>query len=459
MKIFFIITNIIGILSCVSSSQLYAQNKTQTPFPITEYGKYGGINDKGQVVIKPIFDNLGVFTEGVSPARLNGYFGFIDVSGQWAIAPQFEYATGFQEGAAIVFQKGQAFYINSKGKKLFNTFDGVSLENFRNGLAFFTTPSQKKGAWTQTGQLVVDTVFTKIDPFHNGLALVEREILVSNEKSLIPEMSNADKKSAFIGTDNKDKEEKTVLTEVGIIDRKGNFIAPLGKYERIETFQNGYFIFTIKKEGKNPKNIQGILDKNGKEIFRHAFNENQSISTSFDIRQDCFIVNLYDEKSAEQCNCLWSSRYAYQGLMNLKGEIVFDNPQFDRITYFDKTKIIGKDKDWLKMIADWQGKPIHNANLAATRDYIAFDNNIEIVPDSVTGQKGIIDTNGNWLVRPIFKDEIDVTHFPDGFIFYQKNTDEIIESTRQTIRFNDSVENQFYETVAFGAWQTTKERC
>jgi hypothetical protein len=146
---------ILASLFSFNSLQLIAQNNNQGPFTIQKNDKFGCINDKGQVIIEPIFANLGHFTdgtsrenrEGVASARLGGYFGFIDASGQWVLAPQFEFATEFHDGAAIVYQNGKRFYINHLGQKLFDASVANSLKDFDAGLALFTTRSQKIGIW------------------------------------------------------------------------------------------------------------------------------------------------------------------------------------------------------------------------------------------------------------------------------------------------------------------------
>ncbi len=421
MKLLLIIASFFSL----NALQSVAQSNNQEPFIIQENGKFGCINDKGQDLIKPIFGNLGLFTEGVSAARLRGYFGFIDASGQWAIPPQFEFASEFHDGAAIVYQNGKHFYINHLGQKLFDASVAHSLKNFDNGLALFTTRSQKLGIWDKTGHLVADTIFSKITPFQNDLAIVERTSIVKNEDG-----------------------KALQVREVGIINKTGAFIAPFGKYESIETFPNGHFVFDIKNDEKGKMRIQGILDQNGEEIFRHHFTQHQSISTQhFEIRNGYFVVNLYDEENGKNCNCLWSSKYSYEGLMSLKGEIVLDNPLFERIYYFDDTKIVAAKKDWTPTVVDWQGKTIHNTHLIGIRNNKAFENKVEIVADSLTGNKGLIGSDGNWVVKPTFEEEIDATHFSDGFIFFKQNTQDIVENSQEKVRHNDSTEIEYFETV------------
>lgn len=414
---------VVGFLSSFPF-QLYAQNTGRGQFTIYENGKYGCINDKGKVIIEPIFANLGGFTEGVAPARIDGYFGFIDTLGQWKIPPQFEYATEFHENAAIVYHNGTSFYINQKGQKLFDTSMAESIENFENGLARFKTRSHKIGLWDSTGHIVVDTIFGEITPFQNDLAVVKSELPTA--------------------------ENHWSIGDFGVIDRKGAFIVPFGKYWSIIMYPNGYFIFLTTVD-ENSNRTYGILDKNCKEIFRHPFKNHESIeiSETFELKKDCFIVNLYDEEKAKvkADECSYCFEYSYKTLMNLKGEIVLDTSLIQSVYYFDDKKIIGRGKNHKTLVVDWQGKPLKQANLEAVNYDELFQNHITLQGDNSNNKKGVIDTNGHWLVKPIFKDEVDIAHFSDGFIFFSKETNEIIENTRYKRIYPDSFEQEYYETL------------
>ncbi len=54
----------------------------------------------------PVFMSTGLFNEGYSPVRINGMVGFIDENGNEVITPQFENATFVKDGVAWVQQDG-----------------------------------------------------------------------------------------------------------------------------------------------------------------------------------------------------------------------------------------------------------------------------------------------------------------------------------------------------------------
>ncbi|WP_153000603.1 WG repeat-containing protein [Campylobacter coli] len=79
-------------------------------------GKYGFIDKSGKIVIEPKFDNLGVFSEGLAGVGLNGKYGFIDKSGKIVIEPKFDNLGVFSEGLAGVGLNGKYGFIDKSGK-------------------------------------------------------------------------------------------------------------------------------------------------------------------------------------------------------------------------------------------------------------------------------------------------------------------------------------------------------
>ncbi len=76
---------------------------------------YGLINNKGKVIFKPQFEELGVLSHGLMAAAKGGKFGFIDTKGNWKIKPTYDSALEFSEGFAAVCVKKRWGFINEKG--------------------------------------------------------------------------------------------------------------------------------------------------------------------------------------------------------------------------------------------------------------------------------------------------------------------------------------------------------
>jgi len=80
-------------------------------------GKWGFIDKTGKIVIKPQFDSERQdFSEGLALVKVNGKWGFIDKMGKMVIKPQFDEAYGFSGGLASVLIGKKRGYINKKGE-------------------------------------------------------------------------------------------------------------------------------------------------------------------------------------------------------------------------------------------------------------------------------------------------------------------------------------------------------
>ena len=65
-----------------------------------EEGKWGFIDKKGDLVIEPQFDQVGLFSHELANVCLNENWGFIDKSGSVVIEPRFNDANEFRESLA-----------------------------------------------------------------------------------------------------------------------------------------------------------------------------------------------------------------------------------------------------------------------------------------------------------------------------------------------------------------------
>lgn len=85
---------------------------------ISQFGKSGFINTKGEIIIPAEYDFATYFSEGLSVVRKNGKYGYINKNGELVIPFRYDYARPFRHGYAKV-QIGQKFYIIDKqGKRV-----------------------------------------------------------------------------------------------------------------------------------------------------------------------------------------------------------------------------------------------------------------------------------------------------------------------------------------------------
>jgi len=67
-------------------------------------GRWGFIDKKGSIVIKPQYDDVGSFSLGLAPVRMNEEWGYIDVHNQIVIEPTFKNAKSFSENGVAAVQ-------------------------------------------------------------------------------------------------------------------------------------------------------------------------------------------------------------------------------------------------------------------------------------------------------------------------------------------------------------------
>jgi hypothetical protein len=81
-------------------------------------GKYGYVDEAGNVIIPARFDGADSFSEGLAVVLDSGRFGYIDSQGAFAIPAVYRHARAFQDGVAPVRLRGSWLFIDRLGKPL-----------------------------------------------------------------------------------------------------------------------------------------------------------------------------------------------------------------------------------------------------------------------------------------------------------------------------------------------------
>lgn len=98
---------------------VYYYNQEVDLAGIKKNGKYGFINRKGEEVIPPQYDDVGGFSQGLSPVKKYGRWGFINIENEMVIEPIYEDGyTGFSSVSHLAPVKldGQWGFINKAGE-------------------------------------------------------------------------------------------------------------------------------------------------------------------------------------------------------------------------------------------------------------------------------------------------------------------------------------------------------
>lgn len=150
---------------------------------VIENGQYGFIDKLGNWRIKPRFEEAKKFSGGFAPIRIGSKWGFIDTSGNVIVSPQFDYIIeGFNNGLAPCALNSNKiknprikFELQDSCDRKVLTVDPRYLEEeYPLKVGDFLRPKLKFGLVDQAGRWVVPPKYDTIQPFKNGMRMVEQ---------------------------------------------------------------------------------------------------------------------------------------------------------------------------------------------------------------------------------------------------------------------------------------------
>lgn len=74
--------------------------------PSYNNGKWGFVDNTRGIVLCPLYDEIGVFSEGLAPVRIFDKWGYINENGELVIGLHFDDAREFVNGTATVSYMG-----------------------------------------------------------------------------------------------------------------------------------------------------------------------------------------------------------------------------------------------------------------------------------------------------------------------------------------------------------------
>lgn len=366
---------------------IFAQS--QSLFKIVEGDKVGYINSKGEVIIKPIFLSGNEFSEGLAAVRLNGLYGYINESGTFVIEPEFDYASNFVKGLAIVYKNGKPFFIDKSSKPILPpVYKGFTFLNDRKGI--ITTLTNKQGVIDMvTRKLIIDTIFSSIGDFKDGAATVEEYLPPS---------------------------KKSGLRRTGVIDSKGKWIVPFGKYKTVKPFHEGFAEVEFDDPGNKDSSTDGLINTKGKLLFKRPYRNNNFITGDFYNGYAKVSLNKYC--MPEKKGITSSSKKSYEGYINLKGEVVLNDSNYRYVKDFSNGRaFIQKDNGDFVLI----GEKLNQISDQEFTDVLndKFYNNYAIVETNEGW--GIIDTDANFIVKPQYEEIDEIGIVGKHFFFIAKS--------------------------------------
>jgi hypothetical protein len=136
-------------------------------------GKYGFMDIKGNIVLEPVYNHIGLFNSGLACVSIGQNYGYMDTTGKIVINLKYDYASDFSDGLAYVEKSSKRFFINTNDEKIFECDDCDS--EFSNGLTKIKM-NKLYGFINTKGEVIIPCKFSHVyESFKNGLAIIEDE--------------------------------------------------------------------------------------------------------------------------------------------------------------------------------------------------------------------------------------------------------------------------------------------
>ena len=287
------------LFSCISCNK----HTEDYLFPVCEKGQFGYINQKGEIIIKPIYYRAEGFSEGLAAVCDDEGYGFIDTKGNVVIPHQFRNVTNpFKGGiATIITLDGKHGYVNREGKVFAQGVSKISFQPDSEGFLKYDKDN-KFGFIDTNGNVVIEPQFEDISEFSEGLAAVK----LNNNWGYIDKSGKIVIKCRFENA----MDFKEGLAPVkafgrwGFIDKTGKIVIKV-QYYGAKCFSEGLAAVIQENRG------YGYIDKHDKLVIGYQYSHGGP-----------FMAGLAEVGLKEN-----------NGIINKKGRIV---AKFDRIESFSE---------------------------------------------------------------------------------------------------------------------------
>ncbi len=319
-------------------------------------GKYGMMDIKENILIKPTFEEFFYFNEGVASVKMQGKYGLLNKVGRIILSPRYDKPIVFENGLATIIEAGKYSLTNTKGVLLIYEFFDKPI-SFENGMGTIVLNGKyglindkgkkiaqpiydqpitfykddevadivlngKYGCIYKTGYVILKPIYEKqaisffaINKNYTVVKLNDKYGYVDITGKAITEImfDYADEFS------NSDVGLVRLKKKQGLVNTKGELVIleePLDYSIKFVQFWNGEY---CPVQGRNGKH--GVLNKKGKLVIPFKYQEEVFFGDG--------LAAVSNRKKNDYEEGKW-------GFINEKGELVIDY-QFDEVySYFKK---------------------------------------------------------------------------------------------------------------------------
>lgn len=252
--------------------ELETDYKMQLAFflPFSKNKQWGFINESGEEMIKPDYEEVSLFSEGLAAVQKDGKYGYINKAGKVIIPFAYDDAEAFKNNTAIVRKQDKSGLIGRRGEELIPfIYDDLAdpSENI-----YVAVLNEKSGYIARSGKKLTDFIFDFAGDFRDGYAVAgagEKYGLLNSTGNFIFEPQYEE--ILFLSNGLLKAKQNDLW---GIIDLKGDVITPF-IYEAVGDFSNHRAMVV-----KNKK--CGFIDEEGKLVIPISYPFQESyINTAY----------------------------------------------------------------------------------------------------------------------------------------------------------------------------------
>ncbi len=187
-----LVTQLAGLK--IDSMTYFSENR----LPIKAGGKYGIMDEKGQIILPPTYSFIFPFQNGIAKAQIGNNFKLIDKEGKVILIPEYEYIGDFENGLALIVKDKKVGVTDAKGKVIIEPqYDKLSIEN---GI-IRARKDNKWGIITTQNKPVLPFDYQYISTFSENMAIIKKDNLwgfLSNQNGVLKVVLEPSIKADFI---------------------------------------------------------------------------------------------------------------------------------------------------------------------------------------------------------------------------------------------------------------------
>lgn len=353
-------------------------------FPFKSNGKYGYMDETGEIMIQPNYDVVEPYSEGLGLVVKDGKVGFLNKAGDLNIPFEYEDGESFENGLAIV-SKNESYGMIDRTNKTVVPLQYDLVGKYKSGLALIANDTAY-GYVNKRGAQVVPLKLEYATDFDNGYAVIDQE------------------------------------GKKGIINTLGRLVVP-AKYDWLENY-NAYMVCRAKRD-----TVYGLIDNNGAEILPFEYDKIGEFGDSLaliakngkygyvNVKGEIVIPLKYEFQTEalvwgkfENGTVKFMKKGKY-GILDVKGNEVFA-ALFEDVGKYSKTELIA-----VKKRGKW-GYSDQALHLALTYKY-ELSKTFENGRGKVKTEDGwqLIDSKGKFLLDSAYSEIINA----DSLLFVKSN--------------------------------------